>query len=183
MTQSQPTPPITIRPATPKDLPAIGNLGATVFATTFGYSLPPSDLEAYLTTAYSPQALTADLENDLITILVGCSQDTVVGFAYLTRPSPSTVPEPSLAGKEKPVELQRLYVSKEFHGRGVGRMLGDAVERIAKEEGYKTFWLGVWEENLKAQKVYGKLGFGKCGEHDFTMGQCVQTDWIMSKAL
>jgi len=81
------------------------------------------------------------------------------------------------------VELQRLYVSPDFHGGGVGRLLVESVEKIAREEGFVTLWLGVWEENFKAQKVYERMGFGKVGSHDFVMGSCVQTDWILTKRL
>jgi len=44
-------------------------------------------------------------------------------------------------------------------------------------------WLGVWEENLKAQRAYERFGFGRAGEHDFVCGECVQTDWILMKRL
>ena len=40
-----------------------------------------------------------------------------------------------------------------------------------------------WEENFKAQKVYERMGFRKVGQHDFKMGNCVQTDWILTKRL
>jgi diamine N-acetyltransferase len=36
---------------------------------------------------------------------------------------------------------------------------------------------------VKAQAVYRKFGFEKVGEHDFVMGVCVQTDWIMCRSL
>ena len=42
-------------------------------------------------------------------------------------------------------------------------------------------WLGIWEGNFVAQKVYEKMGFGKVGEHEFQMGKCIQIDWIMWK--
>ena len=59
----------------------------------------------------------------------------------------------------------------------------EKVEEMAQKEGWKTMWLGVWEENLKAQSVYAKMGFRKVGMHDFVMGSCVQTDWILVKRL
>jgi hypothetical protein len=34
-----------------------------------------------------------------------------------------------------------------------------------------------------AQGIYKALGFEKVGTHDFVMGKCVQTDWIMMKRL
>jgi len=57
------------------------------------------------------------------------------------------------------------------------------VERLALERGFVTMWLGVWEENFKAQKIYERMGFRKVGQHDFKMGNCVQTDWILTKRL
>jgi len=142
--------------------------------------MPASDLQAYLISAYSVQSVASDLANPNIDIIVACSSsDSVIGFTQLTR---GTM-EDCLKGSEMPIELQRLYVTQEYHGAGVGRALIDRVEEIARGEGYKTLWLGVWEENFKAQNVYAKMGFRKVGEHDFKMGNCVQTDWILSKRL
>jgi hypothetical protein len=39
------------------------------------------------------------------------------------------------------------------------------------------------EENFNAHKVYEKLGFEKVGKHGFTMGSCVQMDFVMAKRL
>jgi len=83
----------------------------------------------------------------------------------------------------KPMKLQRLYVDETYHGSGVGGALFRFVENWAKEKGFETLWLGVWEENLKAQKVYERFGFSKVGAQDFIMGTCVQTDWILIKNL
>ncbi|KAH6711447.1 acyl-CoA N-acyltransferase [Leptodontidium sp. MPI-SDFR-AT-0119] len=170
----------TIRTAKSKDVEAIASLGSRVFAASFGYSLSSADLEAYLKSAYSNTAVTADISNPNIdTIVATDSHDHVVGFSQLTR----STTEPCLAGVEKTVELQRLYVSEDCHGAGIGKKLANRVEEMAREQGFVTIWLGVWEENFKAQKVYKKLGYVKVGEHDFKMGDCVQTDWIMSKKL
>lgn len=62
-------------------------------------------------------------------------------------------------------------------------MLIEAIEKMAKEEGYETLWLGVWEENIKAQRFYGRYGLEKCGFHDFKMGECIQRDWVLKKSI
>jgi ribosomal protein S18 acetylase RimI-like enzyme len=183
MIQSQPSPrergPI-LRPAKTRDIEAIANLGSTTFSSSFGYSLPASDLQAYLETAYTPSSIAKDLANPLIDIIVACdANDHVIGFVQLTQ---GTI-EPCIADVERPIELQRLYVDEKYHGGGVGRALEGEVERISRERGFKTMWLGVWEENFKAQKAYERFGFSKVGSHDFVMGTCVQTDWILTKTL
>ena len=183
MTQSLSPPPKQtpiLRPAKSQDIEAIAHLGATTFASSFGFSLSASDLQAYLQTAYSISAITKDLKSPLIDIIVACdSNDHVIGFVQLTQGTT----EPCLADVESPVELQRLYVDERHHGGGVGRALENEVERIARERGFRTLWLGVWEENFKAQKAYERFGFSKIGSHDFVMGTCVQTDWILMKSL
>lgn len=169
-----------LRSAEPKDIEAIAKLGSTTFASSFGYSLPASDLHAYLEEAYSLSSIANDLANPLIDIIVACDDhDHVIGFVQLTQ---GTI-EPCIADAERPIELQRLYVDERYHGGGVGRALENAVESLSRERGFKTMWLGVWEENLKAQKAYERFGFSKVGSHDFVMGTCVQTDWILTKTL
>jgi ribosomal protein S18 acetylase RimI-like enzyme len=171
-----------IRLASTQDASQIASLGASVFSTTFGYSLPPADLTAYLSSAYSTPSITTDILNPSMTTVVAsptASPSTVLGFAQLTRGSS----EPCVVNDPSPVELQRLYVSTEAHGLGLGRKLVQEVEKIAKAEGYETLWLGVWEENAKAHGFYGKVGFERCGSHDFVMGETVQRDWILKKSL
>lgn len=171
-----------IRRAEEKDIFQIANLGAKTFADSFGYSMPPSDLQAYLETAYSHTAIKNDLASPLIDIFVANDDhdpNHVIGFVQLTQGTS----EPCLKDFENIVELQRLYVAENYHGSGVGGALVRHVEKIAKERGFATMWLGVWEENVKAQKAYERFGFKKVGEHDFRMGTCIQTDWILTKQL
>lgn len=142
--------------------------------------MPPTDLKDYLEDSYSTSSILADISNPAVTLIVACDpSNAVIGFSQLRRDSS----EPCIEGKAKPIELQRLYLNPANHGQGIARVLFEDAERIAREEGFVTMWLGVWEENFKAQGVYERFGFERVGEHDFVMGSCVQTDWIMCKAL
>ena len=48
---------------------------------------------------------------------------------------------------------------------------------FAQQNKYEAVWLGVWENNFKAQKFYGKYGFVNSGHtHDFPIGETPQTD-------
>jgi len=171
---------VNIRAAEANDVEAIAALGAEVFTSSFGYSLPASDLQEYLVSAYSPLSVASDLSNPNIDTIVACDDaDRVVGFSQMTR---GTI-EDCLEGSENPVELQRLYVAQDYHGRGVGKKLIEKVEEMARDGGFVTLWLGVWEENFKAHKVYERMGFTKVGHHDFKMGTCVQRDWVLTKKI
>ncbi|KAI1621977.1 acyl-CoA N-acyltransferase [Exophiala viscosa] len=171
----------TTRPATINDAPAIASLGSRVFSTTFGFSIPPCDLKAYLDEAYSTDAVENDVRSASTQLIVACAgpDDRVIGFAQLTE----FTSEPCIEDLESIIELQRLYVDPDFHGSGIGKTLTKEVEAIARGQGYRIMWLGVWEGNFKAQRVYEAMGFTRVGEHEFKMGRCIQTDWIMIKDL
>lgn len=162
------------------DAPFIAEIGGSVFAATFGHSMSETDLNTYLQESYSVEAITSDLKNSLMDFIIAYNEhDRVVGFAQMTQGTS----EPCVADADLPVELQRIYLHQDFHGLGIGKRLIQEIENIARHKGFITMWLGVWEENFKAQKVYQNAGYIKVGDHGFKMGDCVQTDWIMSKTL
>lgn len=172
---------VRVRPAGLPDAAAIAKLGAHVFSVTFGHSVTADELQAYLDKEYTHAAITADLsspQKDTI-LAVDESSGDVLGFALLTRGSS----EPCVEALESTVELQRIYVHPDAHGKGVGGRLARRVEEMARSQGFRWMWLGVWEENVVAQRAYEKWGYGKVGEHDFVVGSVVQTDWIMTKEL
>jgi ribosomal protein S18 acetylase RimI-like enzyme len=79
--------------------------------------------------------------------------------------------------KWKAIELKRLYVQKEFHGKGIAQKLISLFLEYATEQKYEVAWLGVWEYNYKAQKFYGKYGFEYSGfDHPFPIGNTPQMD-------
>jgi len=84
---------------------------------------------------------------------------------------------------ENPIELNKLYVTREFHGKGIAQVLMEKCFAEAENKNYQTMWLGVWEFNFRAQKFYEKLGFRQVGNHIFQLGSDPQTDWIMEKKL
>lgn len=188
----------TIRKATPEDAEQIARLGAAVFTDTFAQSgCTQEQLQAYLDESYSVEAIRADLCSSSKTTLVAVEQQkqqsssssspstttatTVLGFTLLNRASSDE--EPAITHLEKPVELQRLYVGLDQHGKGIGKALMGEIEVLAREEGWRHMWLGVWEFNFRAQRVYTKLGYEKVGEHVFDVGGDLQTDWILFKEL
>ncbi|RSL48644.1 hypothetical protein CEP54_012814 [Fusarium duplospermum] len=172
--------PVTVRLASVKDAGRIAELGAHVFTMTFGHSVEPHELEAFLEESYTPSAIMKDIYDDNKDVIVATDgNDRILGFAYLTQGST----EPCVQHVEKTVELQRIYVHPSAHGEGVGRALERAIENMAQEQGFKNIWLGVWEENPRAIKAYEKWGYAQVGDHDFVIGTVVQTDNIMLKAL
>ncbi|KAJ8099348.1 acyl-CoA N-acyltransferase [Lipomyces tetrasporus] len=172
--------PVTTRKACTSDATNIAKLGVHVFTITFGHSVPSQELQAYLDKSYSIGTIAEDLEDPMKDIIVATDQSgKILGFAYLTR----NTSEPCVADLADKVELQRIYVDPAAHGKGIGSLLVRSIEEIARKRGFRNIWLGVWEENYKAQKAYERWGYQRVGKHDFVLGTVVQTDHIMAKSL
>ena len=56
-------------------------------------------------------------------------------------------------------EMKRMFVYPEYHGRGVGRALGEAVIASARQAGYRVMRLDTSIRQSEAQALYGRLGF------------------------
>lgn len=163
-----------VRRATPADADQLSAFGRRVFHAAFAHDNDPEDFEAYLSTAYTPAAQAAELNDPAITTLLACDESgALAGFAQVrAAPVPECVDDPSA------VELWRFYVDQRWHGQGVAPVLMAAVYAEARARAARTVWLGVWERNPRAQAFYRKCGFGPVGSHIFMVGSDPQTDQI-----
>ncbi|WP_225209353.1 GNAT family N-acetyltransferase [Limosilactobacillus fermentum] len=79
------------------------------------------------------------------------------------------------------MELQRIYLRVKYQGHHLGRQIMDFAMQEAKKSGVPRVWLGVWEHNYPAQKIYGRYGFKRVSQHTFMVGDDPQTDFILMK--
>jgi ribosomal protein S18 acetylase RimI-like enzyme len=77
------------------------------------------------------------------------------------------------------LEIERIYVIKEYQGKKAGQQLYEKTIQVAKEKMLKYIWLGVWQENPKAIQFYTKNGFEIFDQHVFKLGDEEQTDYLM----
>jgi putative acetyltransferase len=56
-------------------------------------------------------------------------------------------------------EMKRMFVYPEYHGKGVGRALGEAVIACGAAAGYKSMLLDTSVRQGEAQALYTRLGF------------------------
>ncbi len=169
----------TIRSARAADASQLSTLAAVTFRDTFEALNTPEDMDEHLRTHYGAPQQAAEIA-DPATIMLLAEEEggELIGFAQLVVGSTAAC----VAG-EAPVELQRLYVTRAFQGRGVAQSLMDSALAAARARGARTIWLGVWEHNPRAVAFYRKYGFERVGEHTFLLGRDAQTDWIMARAV
>jgi GNAT superfamily N-acetyltransferase len=169
---------VVVRRGRAEEAGALATFGERVFRDAFAAENRPADLDMYVGMAYGVTQQAAELSDPRITTLIAEVDGRLAGFAQLR---PGKTP-PCVAGTA-PIELWRFYVDRPLQGRGVARVLMDALLEAAHARGAETIWLGVWERNPRAQAFYGKCGFLDVGQQEFRLGSDRQIDRVMSRRL
>lgn len=165
---------ITLRVATPKDAEALANIGRKTFIQTFGHLYSPDNLNAYLDGNFSSAIQKEELsQKDQFHMLVE-SAGVVIGFS---KAGPNKLPVQNPL--QPAYELQRIYVLPEYAGQGVGEKLIAANMDFFKKQGAEGIYVGVWENNLRAQQFYRKHGFQVIGNYNFMVGHHSDNELIM----
>ena len=167
-----------IRYGTPADATMLAEQGAKTFYETFAIDNTPENMDAYLRESFSPDIQFHELSQPDVIFLIAEFEGTPVGYAQLILNSRDA----ALRGSQ-PLELRRIYASREYQGKGVGRALMAATIEEAGRRGCDSVWLGVWEKNQRAIAFYKKCGFREVGTHVFFVGQDPQYDFVMELEL
>ena len=169
---------LAVRRAQVNDAAMLAELGARTFRESFGAENTPENMAAYLEIAFDVSLIARELADLRVTYLVGEIGNAAASYAMVREvDAPASVSGPS------PLELVRFYVDDPWHGTGVARMMMDACDDEARRRGARTLWLGVWERNPRAIRFYEKCGFRDVGSHEFVLGEDVQTDRVMERAI
>ncbi|MFD1142090.1 GNAT family N-acetyltransferase [Larkinella insperata] len=169
-----------IRTGGPDDAAELTDLAIRTMREAFGPPHNPAELvDAYIREAFSVDQVRQELLDPRNTFLLTLDSDQqLVGYAKLRRNRP-----PRQLKGQHAIEIQRLYVAEQQIGKGLGKQLMEYCLNQARQEGYATAWLGVWERNLRAIDFYTKMGFQRCGWHYFQFGSERQRDFWMKKDL
>lgn len=167
-----------VRECTIEDLYNLKNLSCSTYYDTFVKFNTKENMEAYLNYAYNIDKLKGELLNlESKFYFIYCDK-TIAGYMKIN----DTMAQTDIYD-ENSLEVERLYIKKEYHGNGLGKVLMDLAINIAKNKNKSYIWLGVWEKNFNAQKFYNKFGFVKISSHPFIMGDDQQIDFILKKDL
>jgi ribosomal protein S18 acetylase RimI-like enzyme len=144
------------------------------FFETFAAENTESDMKKYLDENLSIDFLTIELmipESEFYFALI---DNKVIGYLKVNSGQAQTELK-----DQKALEIERIYVLKDFHGKKVGQILFDTALQIAARIKADYVWLGVWEKNPRAINFYKKNGFIEFDSHIFKLGGDEQTDIMM----
>lgn len=162
----------------PGDLALLREIAETVYRNTFAPHCTQEDMDAYAAKAFSEEQLLTELQNPDSLFYFGLEGERAVGYIKLNHGPAQTELQDDAA-----IEVERLYLLPEHQGKGYGGKLLQLGIDYAKAQGKAYVWLGVWENNLRAQRLYEKHGFYRFSQHPFPMGEDIQTDYLLRKDL
>ena len=158
----------------PDDLDQLQKIGRQTFYETFSPGNTRDNMNKYLEEGFSSKKLAAELADNNATFYFAILAGKVIGYLKLNFGQSQTELKDN-----KALEIERIYVPKEYFGKNVGQLLYDKALKIARQINANYLWLGVWEENPGAINFYKKNGFVEFDKHIFKLGNNKQTDIMM----
>ncbi|WEK71177.1 MAG: GNAT family N-acetyltransferase [Candidatus Chryseobacterium colombiense] len=169
---------IVIKKVNLNDLEQLQEIGRKTFSETFSSSNTEGNMKKYLEEGFSIEKLTNELDNENSRFYFALSETKVIGYLKVNFGASQT----ELKDKNA-LEIERIYVLKEFHGKNAGQILYEKAVDVARRIHSDYVWLGVWEENHRAIAFYQKNGFVAFDKHIFKLGEDEQTDIMMKLKL
>jgi ribosomal protein S18 acetylase RimI-like enzyme len=157
---------------------------AAVAARTFPLACPPTagpqNIALFIDTQLSAARFAEYLDDPGRVVLAAYDDGAIIGYCMLIRDVPDDDADVQRAVSVRPsVELSKMYVLPDNHGSGVSAALIEAALNCAAAMAAKSVWLGVNQQNRRAQRFYAKHGFTINGTRTFHLGSGLENDYVM----
>ena len=175
--------PLTVRTAVPDDAAAL----ADVAAATFPLACPPHTTEAakadFIAKHLSETAFEGYLADPERQLAVAEFEGEPIGYTMVVFGEPQD-PDVAAAITVRPTaEVSKLYVLPAQHGAGAASALMNSAIESARRRGARGIWLGVNQENARANRFYEKSGFALVGTKRFLVGERWEDDFVRERLL
>ncbi len=156
---------------------------ADVAARTFPLACPPSvtqdNVAAFIAENLTQPRFTDYLDDPDRLVLVARRDGRMIGYAMLIRGVGDDDDVQRAVTVRPAVEISKMYVLPEDHGAGVSAALMSETLAHAPRFEAKCVWLGVNQNNQRAQRFYAKHGFTVNGTKTFRLGTRIENDYVM----
>lgn len=160
--------------ATLADAAGLAAAGTRLFLQAYDGLIPAHEMQVHLAEDFNRVQQQSELADTGIATIILESKGDIAGFAQLRQ---KMIPIADAQAAE--VELWRIYVDREWHGKGIAQQLIGKVGEVARSFSAQGIWLAVWEQNPRAIAFYRKIGFEAVGHKEFRVHTQVQHDIVM----
>lgn len=165
------------------DLPELADVAAQTFPLACPASVTPENIAAFIEQTLSEARFRDYLTDPDRAVLTARDGSRIVGYAMLIRGVPDDEDVQRAVTLRPTVELSKIYVLPDSHGAGASSALMAAALDWAAGLGAASVWLGVNQQNARAQRFYTKHGFAISGTKTFRLGAGVENDYVMVRPL
>ena len=107
---------ITVQKVTLNDIEQLQQIGRQTFSETFSSGNTKENMNKYLAETFSFEKLTDELNNENSEFYFALSENEVIGYQKINFGKSQTELQ-----DEKALEIERIYVLKEFHSKKLGK--------------------------------------------------------------
>ena len=156
-----------LRDATLADASELARLGRDSFVAKFGHLYRREDLEGFLASTFSIDAVSREIEDDGLLHQLAEDERGLIGYCKVGFTSHYA----EHAEGRRPMDLKQLYTDPALTGQGIGKPLMDWALATLREHGADEILLTVYSENFGAQRFYQRYGFTKRADIYFMVGE------------
>ena len=169
---------IEIKSADKNDAQLLSDLSTITFIETYHRGCPEKDIIDFIDENFNKEAIAEELNNPEDFYFIVYVNKFPAGYMRIGE----DYDEYPLREKYNAIHLKRIYVLKNFQGKGIGAALMKFALAFASVRNYELLWLGVWEYNKKAMLFYEKWGFEDRNlPYNFYTGSTTHTDYWLIK--
>lgn len=177
-----------VRRAGPADAVVLHEVAAATFPLACPPDSKPEDIEAFIAAHLTEAAFERHLADPIRTILitevgVNAAGGEPAGYAMLVAEEPHDPDVVAAVIRRPTIELSKFYVMPGQHGRGIAQALMAATIDEAVSRGASSVWLGVNDQNERANRFYEKSGFAAVGTKRFRLGERWESDFVKELVL
>ena len=156
-----------------RDVSKLQEIGRKTFYETYKDNVSKKQIIDYLKNSFSYKQIVKDIKDKDSRLFLVQYNNKLIGYIKL-----NFTQLPDLGDA---LEIERMYLLKEYKGKHIGKKLMEKSIALAKANKSNYVWLGVWEKNTDAIRFYKKCGFRKYGAHLFNLGKEKHIDNLMRR--
>ncbi|PBQ34403.1 GNAT family N-acetyltransferase [Sphingobacteriaceae bacterium] len=160
-----------------EQLSLLKNISVQTFSESFANANTMEDMDLYLKDTFNDALLEKELKDHETLYYLIFFGSEAAGYLKLN------LGENQKESLKEAVEIERIYILREFQNKNLGLHLLEKTYAVAQENNLKQVWLGVWEHNPGAIRFYKRNDFVEFGQHPFILGTDKQTDILMKRYL
>ena len=164
---------ISLKQASIADLNTIQEIVNKTWPITYGEILSKEQLDYMMDLIYSDESLIKQIQKKEQLFYIVNEETSVIAFIAIEHNYKN----------EAVTRIHKIYILPEAQGKGIGKLLIDAVQKLATENNSTSLSLNVNRFN-KALAFYQKLGFEIIAEENIEIGNgYLMEDYKMEKKL